>query len=214
VTREALAGMRTDIDQLLGRVGTIDIAIRRHDDQLTAHQACIEEHRQRFLTLEQKVTIPLAQPMALRHIVRHTPENNLCLSPHCTRETPVQHFDIGRFTEQEKRVLAVFFQNKGMRMSYADLARVLNKSTYTVKNQMNQIRQKADLFECTIGDQSRNLFTLKADLRVEKYLKVGQPIERPVSIPERDQSEVESEAKEAEPVVEYVHERSEAQEED
>ena len=104
---------------------------------------------------------------------------------------PPQQFDIECFTEQEKRVLAVFFQNKGMRMSYADVARTLNKSAYTVKNQMNQIRQKADLFDCTIGNQSRNLFALKADLRVEKYLKVGQPNERPVSMPEPDQSDAE-----------------------
>ena len=105
--------------------------------------------------------------------------------------------------------MAVFFQNKGQWMSYADLGRILNKSAYTVKNQMNQIRQKADLFDCTIGSQSRNLFALKADLRVEKYLKVGQPTERPVSMPQPDPSD----HKEAEPVVEYAHERSEPDEE-
>jgi DNA-binding CsgD family transcriptional regulator len=201
--------MRTDIDQLVGRVGTIDIAIKKHEDQLTAHEASLQEHRQKFQTLEQKISIPVVQPMTSRQAVRHVAENSPGPSAQLAHVGTAQQFDIERFTEQEKRVLAVFFQNKGMRMSYADVARVLNKSAYTIKNQMNQIRQKADLFDCTIGNQSRNLFALKADLRVEKYLKVGQPIERPVSMPEADQSK----AKEAEPVVEHAHERLEPQEE-
>ncbi|HSW00416.1 MAG TPA: hypothetical protein VLI39_09610 [Sedimentisphaerales bacterium] len=98
-------------------------------------------------------------------------------------------------------------------MSYADVGKILNKSATTIKNQMSQIRQKADLFERAVGNQSRNLFALKAGLRVEKYLKVGQPTERPMSAPERDQPEAESEAQEAEPVIEYVQERPEPQEE-
>lgn len=213
-TSDAFASVRMDIDQLLGRVGTIDITIKRHDDQLAEHAVRLQEHGQRFQTLEQKVAIPAMQPAATRQAVRRAADNDRCLFTQPAYANPAQHFDIEQFTEQEKRVLSVFFQNKGIRMSYADVARVLHKSAYTIKNQMNQIRQKADLFDRSIGNQSRNLFALKADLRVEKYLKVGQPSERPVSAPEPDQSELESEAKEAEPVVEYVHERSEAQEED
>jgi DNA-binding CsgD family transcriptional regulator len=204
--------MRTDIDRLLGRVSTLDIAIKRHNDVLAAHETRLQEHAQRFQTLEQKVAMPPTQPMTFRQASRHAAENSLCLSAQPAHAGTARQFDIDQFTEQQKRVLAVFFQNKGMRMSYADVARVLNKSAYTIKNQMNQIRQKADLFDCTIGNQSRNLFALKADLRIEKYLKVGQPNERPVSIPERDQSKVESEAKKAEPVIEYAQERSEPEE--
>ena len=208
-TREALGRLRTDLDQLLGRVGTIDLAVKKHDEQLLAHEACLQEHRQKLQTLEQKVTLPVVAPMTCRQAGRHAAENRPRLPAQPAQAGPPQQFDMERFTEQEKRVLAVFFQNKGMRMSYADVARVLNKSAYTIKNQMNQIRQKADLFDRTMGHQSRNLFALKGDLRVEKYLKVGQPVERPVSMPEPDQSE----AKEAEPVVEYAHERSESHEE-
>jgi DNA-binding NarL/FixJ family response regulator len=205
--------MRTDIDQLLGRIGTIDITIKRHDDQLVEHAVRLQEHGQRFQTLEQKVTVPAVLPVATRQAVRRAADNDRCLFTQPAYAGPAQQFDIEQFTEQQKRVLSVFFQNKGRRMSYADVARVLNKSAYTIKNQVNQIRQKADLFDCTIGNQSRNLFALKADLRVEKYLKVGQPSERPMSVPERDQSDVEPPVKEAEPVVEYAQERSEPQEE-
>jgi len=62
------------------------------------------------------------------------------------------------------------------------------------QEQVNQIRQKANLFDCTIGNQSRNLFASRR-LRIEKYLKVGQPVERPLSMAERDQSKVESRTK-------------------
>ena len=210
---EDLAGMRTDIDQLLGRVGTIDIAIKRHNDVLAAHETRLQEHAQRFQTLEQKVSIPVVQPTAFRQAGRHAAENSPRLSTQTAHASLAQQFDIEQFTEQQKRVLAVFFQNKGIRMSYADVARVLNKSAFTIKNQMNQIRQKADLFDRSIGNQSRNLFALKADLRVEKYLKVGQPNDRPVSVAARGQSEVESEVNKAEPAIECTQEHSEPEEE-
>ena len=60
-----------------------------------------------------------------------------------------------------------------MRLSYADVARALNKSPYTIKNQMNRMRLKADLFDRTIGDQSRNRFKLKDGVRIEKYLNLA-----------------------------------------
>jgi IS30 family transposase len=60
-----------------------------------------------------------------------------------------------------------------MALSYTDIARALNKSPYTVKNQMRQMRLKADLFDRTVGDQSRNRFKLKDGLRIEKYLNVS-----------------------------------------
>jgi hypothetical protein len=49
----------------------------------------------------------------------------------------------------------------------------LSRSPYTIKNQIRQIRLKADLFDRTVGDQSRNRFKLKDGLRIEKYLNVS-----------------------------------------
>lgn len=69
--------------------------------------------------------------------------------------------------------MAVFFQNQGMALSYVDIARALSRSPYTIKNQIRQIRLKADLFDRTVGDQSRNRFKLKDGLRIEKYLNVS-----------------------------------------
>jgi hypothetical protein len=85
-------------------------------------------------------------------------------------------------------LITVFFGNRSRPLSYADAAALLGKSAYTVKNQMNQIRQKADLFDCSIGRQSRHFFKLKDDLKVEKYLDLGRPIERPGSMVAPDRS--------------------------
>ncbi|MFC1794065.1 helix-turn-helix transcriptional regulator [Planctomycetota bacterium] len=82
-------------------------------------------------------------------------------------------FDINHFSEQQKKILAVFFQNQDMSLSYVDIGRILNKSPHTIKNQMREIRLKADLFDRTFGEQSRHRFKLKKDLRIEKYLNVG-----------------------------------------
>ena len=101
---------------------------------------------------------------------------------------PIRQLDVNQFSPEERRLLSVFFQNRGREMSYADVATLLDKSAYTVKNQMNQIRQKADLFDCLIGRQSRHFFKLKDDLKVEKYLELSRPRERPVSMPGSDQS--------------------------
>jgi hypothetical protein len=60
-----------------------------------------------------------------------------------------------------------------MTLSYADIGRILNKSPLTIKNQMREIRLKANLFDRSIGEQNRHRFKLKKDLRIEKYLNVG-----------------------------------------
>jgi len=196
----ALVRLTADLQRLNGRLHTVDIALKRHDDRLARHEVRLQEHAQMFQTLEQKITTSPAFPMTFRTAGRQREASGSRVSSGAARPKPAQQFDIEQFTEQQKRLLAVFFQNKGRRLSYADLAAVMNKSACTIKNQMNQIRRTADLFECSIGRQSRNLFQLKDDLRVEQYLKVGQPTERPEAVEETDSS---TDA-DAEPVVEYA----------
>jgi DNA-binding CsgD family transcriptional regulator len=176
--RQAIDSMHARLDRLLGRIETIDIAIKGHHDRLDAHERRLQDHDQRFRNLEPKIATVVARPATFRQAGHHRAMLASSISSPPAHASLPQQFDIERFTEQQKRVLACFFQNKTRPMSYADVARLLNKSAYTIKNHMNQIRQKADLFDCTIGPQSRNLFTLKDDLRVEKYLKVGRPTQR------------------------------------
>jgi len=112
--------------------------------------------------VEQK--IPDIRPIQIQHS---------STIPVSTGDESAQKFDINRFSQQQKRILAVFFQNQDMTLSYADIGKILNKSPLTIKNQMREIRLKADLFDRSIGEQSRHRFKLKKDLRIEKYLNVG-----------------------------------------
>jgi hypothetical protein len=192
-SKQMIEEMSSSVENLQSQIGTIHIAIKKQDDRLAEHEARLQEHGQNLQTLEQKIGVMATQPLTPRHLVRRGIEQDSCTSWPALHSEPPQQLDINRFSEQEKRILAVFFQNKAMRMSYVDVARALNKSACTVKNQMNQIRHKADLFDCAVGHESRNLFKLKDDLRVEKYLKVGQPVERPLPTPPPDQPDNEKE---------------------
>ncbi len=164
------------MENMQAQIATINIALKKHDDEISEHTRLIREHAKGLERLEQRVsTVPLSPPL-VREVPSATRPVQI-INPSTVPEPAVvssdRKFDINRFSEQEKRILAVFFHNKGMRLSYDDLARTLNKSPHTIKNQMNRMRLKADLFDKTIGDQSRNRFRLKEDVRIEKYLNVG-----------------------------------------
>lgn len=109
---DALGQLRCDLERLNDRLGTVDIAIKRHDDQLARHEACLQEHGQKLQTLEEKVAIPAGQPAALRQAARHAADSSLPFSQPLHAH-PTQQFGIEQFTEQQKRLLAVFFKNKG-----------------------------------------------------------------------------------------------------
>lgn len=198
-TRQAIDTLQAHLDRLGGRIETIDIAIKGHNDRLDRHERRLDDHGRSLQTLEQKIASPKITPMTFGRPGLRYPDRAGTPLPAAHANRP-QQFDIQQFTEQQKHVLACFFQHKGRAMSYADVARLLNKSAYTIKNHMNRIRHKADLFDRTTGPQSRNLFKLKDDLRVEKYLQVGRPLQR-----HQSSETPESPETEAEPVVECAY---------
>jgi len=120
---DTLRNIQTDIDQLLGRSARSTSRSRsmRTSSQRT-RRAC--RNTPEFRPWSKRSAMPPAQPMTFRQGSRHAAENSLCLSAQPAHAGTARQFDIDQFTEQQKRVLAVFFQNKGMRMSYADVARV------------------------------------------------------------------------------------------
>ena len=180
------------VKDLRAQIRTVHLVLGIHDCQIAHCRKRIRNHGRALGKLEH---------IAGGHTVAGRAQNSATMLRSPQPGAPLQNtgdpiasggkFDIDQFTEQEKRLLTVFFQNKGRRMSYADVARILNKSTYTVKNQLNHIRHKADLFEQSVGNQSRNLFKLKDDLRVEKYLHCGQSAVRPVSTYDGDHRDAE-----------------------
>jgi Fic family protein len=172
---EAIEKIGADIEGLQNQVNTVNILLQKHDDELSEQKKLITEHSKGLEKLEQKVsTAQIVAPVkeiapAARPIEISNPSTMLV--PATGDST--QKFDINRFSEQQKRILAVFFQNQGMTLAYADIAKILEKSPHTIKNQMREMRFKADLFERSIGEQSRHRFKLKNDMRIEKYLNVG-----------------------------------------
>ena len=58
-----------------------------------------------------------------------------------------------------------------MQLSYADIAQSVGKSPHTVKNQLRQIRMKADIFTQSIAAEGRKRFQLKDSLQIQNYLK-------------------------------------------
>jgi len=173
--QQALEKISSDVENLRAQVNTVNIALKKHDEELTEHRKLIQEHSERFEKLEIKVS-PVQITPAVKEAaptVRPIQTPYLSAAPTPATSYSPQKFDINRFSEQQKRILAVFFQNQDMALSYADIGRILNKSPLTVKNQMREIRFKADLFDRAVGEQSRHRFKLKKDLRIEKYLNVG-----------------------------------------
>jgi len=172
---QAIGKIGADVKSLQAQVNTVNIALKKHDDDLSEHRNLITEHSQGLEKLEQKVSDVQIVPPAQQTIptVRPFEMPNPSTTSVPTTIEATGKFDINRFSEQQKRILAVFFQNQGMTLAYADIAKILEKSPHTIKNQMREIRLKADLFDRSIGEQSRHRFKLKNDLRIEKYLNVG-----------------------------------------
>jgi DNA-binding CsgD family transcriptional regulator len=188
----ALANVSDQILNLNSEIGTIHIALHQHENAITECRNLTDQHGKTLMRLEQIVNSqpvgpisPLNPPIGMPW----TPSAQPGVEP--AAHTPARRLEVDRFSDQQKRLLAVFFQNRDREMSYADVAAALGKSAHTVKNQMNQIRHKADLFDCITGPESRNFFKLKDDLKVETRLKVGRPMGRPVSTTEPDRSNPE-----------------------
>lgn len=186
----AVSQVKARVSNLDAQLGTIHLTLHKHDDEIAGCRDLTGQHSNALKQLEELVGNLPAQPDRYcdRSVGTIADAPALPVAAPATYAPP-RRVDLDRFSEQQKRLLSVFFQNRNRDMSYADLAVVLGKSVCTVKNQMNQIRHKADLFDCAVGPQSRNLFRLKDDLKVEKLLKGGRPMGHPVSIPEADRSD-------------------------
>ena len=183
----ALANVSDHVLNLNSEIGTIHIALNQHENAITECRNLTDQQGKTLMRLEQIVSSQSTEPVSRLNRSIGMPQTTPALSAaEPVASAPARRLDIDQFSDQQKRLLSVFFQNKDREMSYADVAAALGKSAHTVKNQMNQIRHKADLFDCVTGPESRNFFKLKDDLKVETRLKVGRPAGRPVSTTEPD----------------------------
>jgi DNA-binding CsgD family transcriptional regulator len=175
-SKQIFEKITNDIQNLRDQTGTTNIILHKHEQEINNHKTLIERHSRQLDTLEQLVAKQPAYPanIALPAVNRPDISINLPIAPSRQSRQQGQKFDIAGFSEQEKRILAVFFQNKDMPLSYADIGRYLGKSSNTIKNQLRQINMKADLFNYTIGNESRKKFKLKDGLKIENYLGISE----------------------------------------
>lgn len=168
--------IKSDIKNIRTQLEAIYIILSRHDQHINENSLYIKKNTQK---LEKILT---DRPINPAPVVDSRPDRPVLSTG--SDQTPVVNdkLDISVFSPQEKRILTVFFENKDMPLSYADIGKYLNKSANTIKNQLRQIKMKADLFNYAVDNQSRKRFKLKNNLKLEKYLNI--PVNRP-SLPDR-----------------------------
>ena len=172
--------VRRQIVGVQGQIDSINNILQKHGKDIDENSALLKEHGQKLKSLEDILT---NQPIGLPP--RQTSPTQ---RPDWTAK-PVQpngihscKFDINKFSNQEKRILSVFFEHQDMALSYRDVGSMLGKSANTVKNQMHQILIKADLFERATDNDMRNRFRLRDGIKIEKYLNIDRPSDQPVDI--------------------------------
>jgi len=167
--------LNAEVKNLVSQIGTLNIILQKHDQEIAEQTIVIKKNSEQLKNLEQLVAQPAVSPVkdqtepTNRPIVPLPPEQLSVLS----QEPLKQKLDINTFSTQEKNILAVFFQNRNMALSYSDIAKALNKSPNTIKNQMRQINTKANLFTKAVDSNNRNRFKLCENLKIEKYLNTN-----------------------------------------
>lgn len=150
------------------------MAIKHLQEKTDSHDNFINTNREKLQTLEQRLT-PNQSIYLPRQTINQNKPNPAGLNTVFNRDnlTKTGKMDVSHFTPQEKKLLSVFFDNRDMYLSYRDIGKTLGKSSHTVKNQLRQIRMKADLFEQSITDKTRKRFRLKDNLKVQNLLDVN-----------------------------------------
>jgi len=170
--------VKQQIAGIKGQVDLINNVLQKHQKDIEENSALLKEHGQSLRNLEDILT---NQPMSLQPSqTSPTQRPDWTAKPVQSNETSSCKFDVNKFSNQEKRILSVFFEHQDMALSYRDVGSMLGKSANTVKNQMHQILIKADLFERAIDNDMRNRFKLKNGVTIEKYLNIDRLSDQPV----------------------------------
>jgi DNA-binding CsgD family transcriptional regulator len=172
-SRQQIAGIK-------GQIDLINSVLKEHRKDIDKNSVLLKEHGQKLTNLEDILT---NQPMNPRPIqTSPTQRPDWAAKPAQSNVTNSCKFDIDRFSNQEKRILQIFFQHPDMALSYRDIAHALAKSPNTIKNELRQLNMKADLFTKNVDAGNRNRFKLKDGLKIEKYLNIDRPSDQPVDI--------------------------------
>ena|SRR3989339_1240919 len=154
------------IHNLKTRFNAVNLVLKKHEKEISENTVLLKEHSLKLKTLEDLLAKPTTGQPILSTSLPERPDSTI---------KPVQtnvsnKFDIDRFSQQEKKIISVFFNHQDMALSYRDIAGILGKAPNTAKNQIHQILLKADIFEKSIDTGMVNRFKLKDGLKIEKYL--------------------------------------------
>jgi hypothetical protein len=170
--------VKQQIVSIKGQVDSINSVLQKHQKDIDENSALLKEHSQKLINLEDLLANP---PMNLPPSQTSPIQRpDWTAKPVQSNEISSCKFDVNKFSNQEKRILSVFFEHQDMALSYRDVGSMLGKSANTIKNQMHQILLKADLFERLIDNDMRSRFKLKNGIKIEKYLNIDQPSNQPV----------------------------------
>ena len=176
--------INSDIEALTNQINTINIILQTHDSDLGEQSTIIKAHSHKLTKLESIVTRHGSEELGrasrqTNTFKRPISTTGLIRTPEPAARFQSEKLDISRFSPQEKRILSIFFNNNDMALSYTDLAKSMGKSPNTIKNQMNHINAKAELFNYSLDNDNRKRFRLKQGLSIEKYLNINRPVQRP-----------------------------------
>jgi hypothetical protein len=170
--------LRQQIAGIQGQVDSINSILQNHQKDIDENSVLLKEHSQKLTNLEDILTnLPMSLPPSQTSSIQRPDWTAKPIQPNGIHSCK---FDINKFSNQEKRILSVFFEHQDMSLSYKDVGSMLGKSANTIKNQMHQILIKADLFERIVDNDMRNRFRLKDGIKIEKYLNIGRPSNQPV----------------------------------
>jgi len=174
----AFGRVKQDIKKLQKNLTEINVRLAEHNHVLTGHTQLLETHTAHLDGLEQLVNtaapvspveaMEISQPNSPTNRPNETTNRLVTTSPVINRTE--KNLDIQSLSPQEKRILQVFLTHRDMALSYQDIAKSLNKSPNTIKNQIRQMNMKSSLFDKTLDANSKNRFKLRKHLKIETDL--------------------------------------------
>jgi DNA-binding CsgD family transcriptional regulator len=162
--------LKARFNKLEAEIKTINLLLQNHDQSITEHSQILVTHTQK---LEQLVDqLEPNQPENDKQEANNTSALIEVPSRKVSIVEKSYKLNLNSLSRQERKILNVFFQHPDMALSYADIGSFLQKSPNTIKNQLRQLRIKADLFSQSSDADNRNRFRLKDHLKIEKYLNL------------------------------------------
>ena len=168
---QAFSRVKRNIKTLKTDLADTNAQLARQNSRIAKNTRLINNHNSRLNELEDIVsTGSITPPLQKNPTNRPSHPTSRLVATKPTQVESLERLDMDSITEQEKKIIGVFLDHHDMSLSYQDIAKSLDKSPYTVKNQMRQMNMKADLFDRIVDSQNKNRFKLRKYLKVETKL--------------------------------------------